>query len=481
MKRLLCLSLSLLAIVNMALGGNIKPVTGTFINLAYQDVRNKYTNPEGMDMTAPELWEAKIEEMSQMGMEYLIFMAVANEGRAYYPSELMPHHYPAGRKSPVEAILDAAAEHNMRVFMSTGWAEDQDDNLRIPRIKQRQMDMMVELARLFGDHKAFYGWYLPVEDCLGPVLTDYAVEAVNALTDHARGLTPKAKILISPYGIFNSDFDHPNYARQIERLKVDIIAYQDEVGCVREKFPLPRLRENWKRLAAIHANLPIEIWANCESFTWERGTNDRTSALIPAAPERFVAQLEAASSAGVDRIVSFIMCGIFEAEDSPYPLGQPELSVAAAREYVAWSRNCTPLRTPTDECVTIARCSEPKIVDGTLGDEDTANSAWVRLPKGTTEFSLSLDKACDRVEARLGVLNYVPSGVCLPERVALYGSADGEHFDLLAEHRPQPWQNNRHDAWVEEIGLDGEMQGLQHLRLVLTCPADCYVDEVVVR
>lgn len=481
MKRLICLALSFLATATMLLGGSIKPVTGTFINLAYQDVRNKYTNPEGVDMTSPELWEAKVAEMSAMGMEYLIFMAVANEGRAYYPSGLMPHHYPAGRKSPVEAILDAAAEHGMKVFMSTGWAVDQDDNLRIPRIKQRQMEMMEELAALFGNHKAFYGWYLPVEDCLGPVLTDYAVEAVNALTDRARGLTPDAKILISPYGIFNSNFDHPNYARQIERLRVDIIAYQDEVGCVREQFPLPRLRENWKRLAAIHANLPIEMWANCENFTWERGTNDRTSALIPAAPERFVAQLEAASSAGVDRIVSFMMCGIYEAEGSPYPLGQPELSLSAAREYMEWSEHCAPLRTPAEECVEITHCSEPRLVDGTRGDEDTANKGWVRLPRGTAEFALWLSEACDRVEVRLGALNYAPSGVGLPESVALYGSADGVHFDLLTESSPRHWQNNRHDAWVQEVAVAGEMQGLQHLRLVLTCPSECYVDELVVK
>ena len=52
-----------------------------------------------------------------------------------------------------------------------------------------------------------------MEDCLGPVLTDYAVEAVNALTARARELTPSAKILISPYGIFNSDFDNPRWTR----------------------------------------------------------------------------------------------------------------------------------------------------------------------------------------------------------------------------------------------------------------------------
>ena len=156
------------------------PVSGTFINLPYQDVRNKYTNPQDIDCTAPMLWYTKVAEMKEMGMEYLIFMSVANEEKAYYPSKLMGWHYPESQVSPVDVIMDAAADHGMKVFMSTGWAKDQDDNLRDPKIKARQIAMMEELAGLYGDHPAFHGWYLPVEDCFGPVLTDYAVEAVNA-------------------------------------------------------------------------------------------------------------------------------------------------------------------------------------------------------------------------------------------------------------------------------------------------------------
>ena len=138
----------------------VLPVTGTFINLAYQDVRNLYTNPPQADNTDPAMWEVKIAEMKEMGMEYLVFMAVANEGRSYYPSELMDWQYPQWRKSPVDAIMDAAAKHGMKVFMSTGWAKDQDDNLRDPKIKGRQIQMMEELASIYGDHPALYGWYL---------------------------------------------------------------------------------------------------------------------------------------------------------------------------------------------------------------------------------------------------------------------------------------------------------------------------------
>ena len=60
----------------------VLPVTGTFINLPYQDVRNKYTNPAHIDTTDPQMWAAKIAEMKKMGMEYLVFMSVANEGKA---------------------------------------------------------------------------------------------------------------------------------------------------------------------------------------------------------------------------------------------------------------------------------------------------------------------------------------------------------------------------------------------------------------
>lgn len=44
------------------------------------------------------------------------FMAVANEGEAYYPSKLMPWAYSENRKSPVDAIMDAAARLGMKVL-----------------------------------------------------------------------------------------------------------------------------------------------------------------------------------------------------------------------------------------------------------------------------------------------------------------------------------------------------------------------------
>ncbi len=439
----------------------VLPVTGTFINLAYQDTRNKYTNPQSMDCTDPALWEQKIEELHQMGMEYLVFMAVANEGKAFYPSDLMPRCYPQGRKSPVCAIMDAAGERGMKVFMSTGWAKDQDDNLRDPSIKRRQMDMMEELAGIYGRHEAFYGWYLPVEDCLGPVLTDYAVEAVNALTGRARELVPGKKILISPYGIFKSDFDDPAYAEQISRLKVDIIAYQDEVGCLREEYPLTRLKENWKKLRAIHDSLNVEMWANCESFTWENGTNDRSSALIPAAFSRFLSQMYAASSAGADRIISFIICGLWDKPGSPYPLGQPLHSAKVHEDYMAWLGG--------DH---FWRVVEQSIADG--AEENSADVRWIRFEEGENEYVIDLKKSAP--EILVSVLNHNRRRITPPERFELYLSEDGVNYKKHSEGSTEEFPNNLHDAYVDHILFSGLPESAVSCKFIFSGAAYCTFD-----
>ena len=459
MRKTILLTLLFLAAAVASFAQNTLPVTGTFINLPYQDVRNKYTNPQDVDCTAPDLWRTKVVEMSEMGMEYLVFMSVANECKAYYPSKLMEWHYSSTELSPVDVIMDEAAKHGMKVFMSTGWAKDQDDNLRDPEIKGRQIKMMEELAGLYGDHPAFYGWYLPVEDCFGPVLTDYAVEAVNALTARARELTPHAKIMISPYGIFNSNFDDPRYEQQIARLTVDIIAYQDEIGCVREKYPLPRLRENWKKLRAIHDRTGIEMWANCESFAWEHGTNDRQSALIPAPFPRFLAQLEAATAGGAEKIISFIICGMFDKPGSQYSLGQPYWSEKAYEDYMAWLGGDAYWKAAEDYFVAQAGPME-KATDG----------RWVKYKAGKHEIEV------DPCEGQLAVamLNYNKRGIVPPVKVSLYGKGRSR-WTLVETVEPQKWANTNHDAFVDQAIFSGIPAGLRKMKVTFTVEKESYI------
>ena len=180
-------------------GNRIKEVKGTWLNFSYMDERNKYMNPKDADITSPQLWREKVKELSEMGIEYLVIMYAANERKSYYPSSFMQPAYPKERESPVEAVLNAADENNMKVFMSTGWAANQDDDITKPDILNTQIRILQETAGLYSKHTSFYGWYFPCEGVIAPYLSQRHVDVTNKLSEEARKLTPDAKIMISPY------------------------------------------------------------------------------------------------------------------------------------------------------------------------------------------------------------------------------------------------------------------------------------------
>lgn len=468
----------------------ILPITGSWINLAYKDVRNKYTNPIGFDNNDPALWEAKVHEMAEMGIEYLVIMEVANDGKAFYPSRLMPLQYDPARKSPVQAILDAAEDCGVKVFLSTGWAQNQDDNLRIPAIKERQLQIMDEVGTLYKNAPAFYGWYLPVEDCINPIFPKHAVDAVNALVERAHQLTPEKKTLISPYGLGLSDFTDPDYENTLAELKVDIIAYQDEIGCVREPTPLPELRQNWKHLREVHDHIGIEMWANCETFTWEKGTNDRNSALIPAAYQRLLAQQVAASVAGVDRIISFMFHGIVENPDSPFRLGQPLGSNLLYNDYMAWRSGNAYWKfseaahagrlhnAVTSEAFADAACRP--LADGFLAEEDPADSRWVKFGPGYHEVIIDLSQVNGANQVMLRLLNYRLQGIGIPDKVYIYASDDAATWKLVAIEDAPAGRNDRHDAWCDAILSDSLDQDAAYLKVAFNAGTPVYLDEIFV-
>jgi hypothetical protein len=333
--------------------------------------------------------------------------------------------------------------------------------------------MMNELAGIYGDHPAMYGWYLPVEDCFGPVLTDYAVDAVNALTDMARSLTPDAKVLISPYGIFNSDFDDPRYEQQIMRLKVDIIAYQDEIGCVRERYPLPRLRENWKKLRAIHDKTNIQMWANCESFAWEKATNDRTSALVPASFSRLLSQLAVATEGGVDRIISFMMYGIYEDPASPYQIGQPFWSNKAHQDYMAWTNGDRYWKAA--EKAFLGYYGQPA--------RESLDSSWDVRGAGCQEVICTLPEGQKLESLLVRMLMCEKDGIRTPDMLVLSYSMDGKEYRLAQTKTCPVFPNTRHDAYVDHIlfeGLDEIVpEGAESIRISYISDSKTALDRLI--
>ena len=479
------------------------PVTGTWVNLAWQDERNNYMNAKDEELnTDPELWADKMAELHEIGVDYIVIMQTANEGKAYYPSELMPHHYPDGRKSPVEAIMDTCDELGMQVFMSCGWAYDQSDNVGDPKVVARQCEMMGELGALYGDRPSFYGWYLPIEDCLIPYLPDRSVTGINRLTAKAHEITPGKRTMVAPYGIFGAELDNPAFGEQLSKIDVDIIAYQDEVGCVRERFPMHRMKQNFRKLGEIHEKLGIEFWVDLEAFTWDRASNSQHSTLIPAEFGRLLSQFVGASQAGAKRILSFAIYGIFDKPGSRHPLGQPEKSAQAYTNYQNWLAGdphwkllediFTGKATNDAEGSVIAFSSEgvpnkaqrsflPKLVDGQFGYEDPGCNEWLKCT-GSMDVTIDLGSEKDLAVVAPHFLNYSPDRISFPRSLEIYTSSDGIDFQLVASAKKPEGLNDKHDCWTD-ISYFTDLGKARYIRVAAKTAGWSFMecDEIIVK
>lgn len=476
----------------------IKSVRGTWINFAYQDERNKYMNPSGTDMTSPELWRLKIKELSEMGMEYIVIMYAANERKSYYPSTFMPPAYTAGRESPIDAVMNAADEHNLKVFMSTGWAVNQDDNILTQEILETQLKILRETAGIYSKHKSFYGWYYPCEGVIVPYLSQEHVNITNRLSVEARSLTPGAKIMVSPYGIRSVDFSERLFSAQISKLNVDIIAYQDEIGCVVEKLPLPKMKENFARLREMHNTNNIAFWANSEIFTWEKELNVRNSALIPAPLPRFLSQLAGHTKAGVDEIISFAVCGILDKPGSEFPLGHPIYAGSAYKDYMDWKSGkgrwnllgATFLGNLKHEGISskvtygfapAEQNSSGNLTDGLLGAETTYDKNWLGFDKNDLIATIDLGAVQKIKTLAARFLNFRPYEVFLPGSVRFSLSNDGYDFRELPVITFDNYTFDYYDCWIDvaKIDIDEEARFIR-VFAVNTARKWIFADEVMV-
>ena len=145
---------------------------------------------------------------------------------------------------------------------------------------------------------------------------------------------PKAKTLIAPYGTNKAVFDD-TFVRQLEDLDVDIIAYQDEVGCLR--MTPEQSAVAYEKLRRAHDRVPQRaLWADVEVFAWEGPANKQTSPLIPAPFDRVRRQLEAVSPF-VDKVLIYQYQGLMNNPTSHSFAGHPE-SAKLYKDYVAWLR-----------------------------------------------------------------------------------------------------------------------------------------------
>ena len=312
----------------------IKPFAGSWFEFEHHNQpEGKYWNPTVPKFTT-EQWKAKIKEMHEAGLEYLVMLAVAYEGKTYYPSSLQPRHdYVCD--DPLEAVLDAADSCGIKFFVSNDYWTDWTQvgkamkDEAIWRLREKGME---EVAEKYGHHKSFYGWYYPHESGLNGSIDETTISYVNRCTQKAKALTPKALTLIAPYGTKTLRYDD-NFISQLDRLDIDIMAYQDEVGV--RKTVAGTAGQYYEDLYKMHAKAGrSRLWADLEIFEFEGDTY--RSALIPASFDRIRTQLEDISPY-VEHILIYQYLGMMNRPDSPAFAGHPD-SGKLYTDYMNWMK-----------------------------------------------------------------------------------------------------------------------------------------------
>ena len=309
-----------------------RKIDGTFFEfLHHNTAEGKYWNGALEKFTA-ENWRSKVKEIADAGMEYIVLMATALYDKCYFKSSVFPFAETLC-EDPIEALLSAADEYGIKVFLGNGFYGDwrkANRNITDKEVINRSFRAMEELTALYGHHESFYGWYYPDESCIILDFSDKFVKYVNLCSARCRELTPEKKTLIAPFGT-NLALTNKSYVRTLMELDVDFIAYQDEVGV--KKTPVRRTEKIFERLRKAHDKAGrAQLWADIELFTFEGAVYN--SALLPADFSRIERQLENVAPY-CDKILCYQFPGLMNPADSDAFAGH-ESSVRLYNEYMKY-------------------------------------------------------------------------------------------------------------------------------------------------
>mgnify|MGYP000934162850 FL=1 len=233
---------------------------------------------------------------------------------------------------PLEAVLSAADECGIKFFVSNDFWGDLDAyNMMLDKgVQTVRFQAMEEIAERYSHHACFYGWYFPNEAMLQPYFVDACVNYVNETAAFAQRLTPNCVNLIAPYFIKEARFDD-HFVRQLEKMNIDIIAYQDGVGV--NHTSLEDSAKFYEILYKAHEKAcRARLWADVELFYFEDGTGGN---LLPADfGKRIIRQLEAVSPY-VDKVLCYQYLGIMNKPDTDIVAGHPD-SIKLYEQYTEW-------------------------------------------------------------------------------------------------------------------------------------------------
>lgn len=311
--------------------GPIQPIAGSWFEFQHQStVEGVDWNPQCARFTARQ-WEAKIKEIAETGIKYLVLMATAAYYRAFYDTSIFAK-WNLACPNPLDAVLSASDKYGIKFFIGGGFygSWTSSDLISDPATAKRRLQAIEELTNLYGHHPSFYGWYWPHEASINRYYSGEFIQYVNGCSRLVRQLTPKAQILIAPFGTRKAVPDDV-YVRQLDAMDVDIVAYQDEVGVRKSKVTETAAFFEGLRKAHDRAQ-KAKIWADIELFDFQGDVY--RSPLMPAPFSRVLRQMEAVSP-WVDKILVYQYQGMMNKPGSEAFAGCPA-STKLYSDYRNW-------------------------------------------------------------------------------------------------------------------------------------------------
>jgi hypothetical protein len=311
----------------------IKPIAGSWFEFQHLlPSEGRYWDPALKIFTEAQ-WKEKVREISELGFEYLVLQEIALDGKAIYPSKLAPQ-YKLGCEDPLEAVLAAADEVGIKFFIGNDFWDDCQKGeflMKDPGMRKFRAKAMEEVAEKYSHHPSFYGWYFPNESYLNPYFDEAFIDYMNDCARVAKTLTPACVNLIAPYNIKKEKCDD-KFVKQLERMNIEIIAYQDGIGVNSTQPGEPAVY--FEHLYNAHQKASrARIWADMELFYFEDQTKGN---LLPADFKRILKQMEDLSPF-VDKILCYQYIGQMNKPGSTAYAGHTnQESVRLYKQYKHW-------------------------------------------------------------------------------------------------------------------------------------------------
>ncbi len=189
-----------------------KAIGGAWIDFYHwSEIEGERFNQDLKKMTDKE-WGKLVEDMHQLKMNTIVIQEVFRnqmiydkhtietdgyKGLSFYPSSLYPNRMHIGAKDPVNAILTAADQKGLNVFLGVGlyaWFDFTAGSL------DWHKRIASELWNKYGHHPSFYGWYVSeeIEGGLGnPQQRKNIVSFFEEFKTYIYSLTPDKPIMLA--------------------------------------------------------------------------------------------------------------------------------------------------------------------------------------------------------------------------------------------------------------------------------------------